>query len=93
VRRGSRRSISATRRSIDSGPATRTCPPPGRVVAVDAKFKHDLCAANIHQMATYCALTGAQHGALVLPGDAALDHEVHLALVSTLKLRVLHLDT
>lgn len=69
------------------------CHPPGRVVAVDAKFKHDLCAANIHQMATYCALTGAQHGALVLPGEAALDHEVHLALASTLKLRVLHLDT
>jgi len=36
-------------------------------LVVDAKYKTELSAANLHQMVTYCHLTGATTAVLVLP--------------------------
>lgn len=39
-------------------------PPP---LVVDAKFKSDVTAANLHQMVSYCLLSGARRAVLVFP--------------------------
>ncbi len=36
-------------------------------VVVDAKYKRQISAASLHQMTTYCWLTGARRAVLVLP--------------------------
>lgn len=67
----------------------------GRLV-VDAKFKHEPSAANIQQITTYCALTGASQATLVLPGTAAQDFEFEVATAAyglPRKIRIVHFDT
>lgn len=41
----------------------------GQPLVVDAKFKTDVSSANLHQMVTYCVMTGARRAVLVLPSS------------------------
>jgi hypothetical protein len=69
-----------------------------RPLVVDAKFKYGVGAANIQQVVTYCYLTGARHGALVLPGVASEDGEIQVSPDPStgnpvLQIRVVHFET
>ncbi len=39
----------------------------GRSVVIDAKYKRTVASSNLHQLVTYCYVTGARHGVLVFP--------------------------
>ena len=71
----------------------------GTPLVVDAKFKEKVSAANVQQMVTYIAMTGARGGALVLPGKAAEDGVIEVAMrpsperIEHIYLRIVHLDT
>jgi len=39
----------------------------GRSVIIDAKYKSTVASSNLHQLVTYCYMTGARHGVLVFP--------------------------
>lgn len=45
----------------------------GPRIIVDAKYKSDVSAANVQQVATYCWLTGARRAALVFPSGVLPD--------------------
>lgn len=42
----------------------------GRKTVVDAKYKHRVSSANLHQVVAYAALVGANSAALVVPADS-----------------------
>lgn len=39
----------------------------GQPIVIDAKFKKDISPGNLHQMVSYCVMTGARNAVFVLP--------------------------